>query len=134
MHDTDGVRRRDRGSDLQHEIDRLHDCERSFLFQPPSEIAALEEFDDLKWIPIIKYNDVENAGDMLTLYVRRRPGFADEASDGIRVLQYFRLRKFDGDSRIQEDMLSRPNDTHTPATELSLDAISSIENVAFIHV
>jgi hypothetical protein len=49
------------------------------------------------------------------------------------VLQYLLLRELDSDSRVQVNVMGRPNDPHAAAAELSLDAISSIENIPFPH-
>lgn len=71
---------------------------------------------------------------MITLDVRRGPGLAHEALDGIRVLQYFLMGEFDSDSRVQVNVMGGPDNAHAATPESSLDAISSIENIPFMHV
>jgi hypothetical protein len=133
MNDPNGVRFGNGFTGLQDEVNGLSNFEPPFLPEPSSEIAPFQVLDHLVGDPIAQHRHVEDASHMLALDVCRGPRLAHEASDGIRVLQYLRLREFDSDSRIQVNVLGCPNHAHATATEPSLDAISPIENVPFVH-
>ncbi len=132
MDDPERVRFGDRLARLEDEVDRLQQRKRPALLEQAGNVGPGEVLHDQVGNTVLERPDVEDAGHVLALNGRRRPGFAEESSDPLGALHGLWKEDLDRDALAEREVQRGHHDPHGSFAEDVLDLILAGDEIALL--